>query len=171
MSEGSLSSRIGRLGDPRRSNHGKTKTREYNSWRAMRNRCLSPRHSHYANYGGRGITICASWQHFDNFLADMGPRPNGASLDRIDNNAEYSKKNCRWATKAEQAANRSCHRMIEYNGESKYLNAWAREYGLSRVLLRDRLKMGWGMDKALKTPALKRSEWIVRRGPAEKNKA
>jgi hypothetical protein len=86
--------------------------RTYRSWRSMRERCTRTRHASYADYGARGITICPRWLHGENgvhpflcFLEDMGPRPVGMSLDRINVELGYSKANCRWATPKEQRAN------------------------------------------------------------------
>jgi hypothetical protein len=78
----------------------------YKAWAAMRARCLCPTHGNYARYGGRGVTIDARWQSFEAFLADMGPKPDGLSLDRIDGSKGYGPGNCRWATAKEQASNR-----------------------------------------------------------------
>ena len=81
-------------------------SRTYTSWQAMRRRCLNPRSTQYAYYGGRGVSICQRWETFENFLADMGERPNGRSLDRINPYGNYEPSNCRWATSFEQTHNR-----------------------------------------------------------------
>lgn len=88
--------------------HGKHRTPEYTSWRAMRDRCLNPKSTSYPYYGGRGVTICAEWREsFTAFLRDMGPRPfSGATIDRIDPDGDYELSNCRWATRAQQTSNR-----------------------------------------------------------------
>jgi hypothetical protein len=89
-------------------------TPEYQSWRGMRERCLNPNHSSWSRYGGRGIKVCDSWLHsFETFLADMGPRPIGHSLDRIDWNAGYSAANCRWADTKTQARNKESFRLTD----------------------------------------------------------
>lgn len=82
----------------------------YTSWLAMRQRCENPKNARYSRYGGRGIKVCAHWQSFDNFLADMGERPTGKTLDRFPNSdGDYERTNCRWATPSQQYATRKTH--------------------------------------------------------------
>lgn len=142
--------------------HGMTKSREYSTWRSMRSRCNNPKSAHYQSYGGRGIKICKRWDKFENFYEDMGERPKGYSLDRIDNNKGYNKKNCRWATKKEQDNNRRDNVTITHNGETMTLTEWSRKVNISRITIRGRLKRGWEVGQILGLPPLKEGKASVK---------
>jgi hypothetical protein len=98
-------------------------TPEYSVWLAMHRRCVNPRHRDYKYYGGRGILICERWKKFENFLADMGARPPGLTIDRKDNAGNYEPSNCRWATRLEQIRNRRKPGTAIANGQA-CLNQW-----------------------------------------------
>lgn len=118
--------------------HGKSTTPEYRAWNAMRQRC-SPAMMHN-NYAGRGITICDRWQSFEAFLADMGPRPAGTSIDRIDNDGNYEPGNCRWADSKTQARNRRTNRMVTISGETMTLIEASERYSVSIYMLGDDIR-------------------------------
>lgn len=101
-----LSIERGRIQGLKNKTHGMTRTREHNSWCMMKSRCDNPNNNRYFIYGGRGIIYCEAWTSFQNFYADMGIRPLGTSLDRIDVNGNYEPSNCKWSTAKEQANNR-----------------------------------------------------------------
>lgn len=147
----------------RRTTHGLTGSPEYKTWGDMRQRCLHPLNARYHQYGGRGIKICESWGEFSNFLADMGPRPEGASLDRIDVDGPYSPDNCRWATAREQARNRRIHKGSELGIA---ITEAAETVGLPYSTLQTRLKRGWSTDKALSEPIRDSTKTV--RGQARK---
>ncbi len=121
----------------------------FNLWEGMITRCERPHSVLYHNYGARGIKLCARWHVFANFVKDMGERPGGLSIDRIDNNGDYEPSNCRWATRAEQAKNRRNTRMITFNGVTLCMSDWAKKIGISKQGLWHRLSIGWPIEKAL----------------------
>lgn len=127
------------------------KNPEYWVWAAMLQRCRNPRCRIYPLYGGRGITVCERWTDVRNFMADMGPRPEGGTLDRIDNDGNYEPGNCRWATPAIQSANTRRAKFLTLNGETRQLHEWAAHLGLTAGALCTRIKR-WGVEKALSTP-------------------
>ena len=120
--------------------HGMYETPTYASWRSMKNRCTNSNNPAYKNYGERGITVCERWNKFENFLADMGEKPKGLTIERTDNNSGYSPENCYYATTKEQNRNTRRNRIIKYDGREQCLAAWAEEIGISRESLGHRLK-------------------------------
>ena len=134
--------------------HGgyKNKTTEYSSWCAMKNRCSNPNHEFYQRYGGRGITYCESWNSFNNFLDDMGLKPHSKmELERIDNDKNYCKENCRWATHKEQTRNRGgkrATRLYTFEGKTMCIADWAKEVSISPQSMQKRLNNNWPLEKA-----------------------
>jgi len=105
----------------------------------------------WASYGGRGITVCARWDSYENFRADVGPRPSPAhTLDRIDNDRGYEPGNVRWATPVEQARNRRGNVRLTLNGITRTVVEWAAMLALGKSTIRYRLKRGWPVERALK---------------------
>lgn len=138
--------------------HGMTGTPEWKIWCEMRRRCNSPNRARWNRYGGRGISVCDSWESdFRAFLRDMGPRPSTEhSIDRIDNDGNYSPENCQWATHKEQSRNTSrTRRVVHYKSRRITLPEAAEITGIPRETLRDRLKRGWPQDRLLDPPISK----------------
>jgi hypothetical protein len=133
----------------------KSKSKEYHTWIKMRARCENPNTPRFERWGGRGISVCERWKHFENFLTDMGRQPDGTSLDRIDNDGNYGPTNCRWATRIEQANNRISNRRVEFKGEVKTVAEWARLLKFKPLTLIMRLRRGWSPYKALTGPLQK----------------
>jgi hypothetical protein len=123
-------------------------------WNQMRARCTNPNNQAFPNYGARGITVCPEWmESFDRFLADMGPRPEGGLLDRIDNNAGYSAQNCRWTDRKTQNSNRRNCILIEDGDERITLKEACRRRGLKyRPVVKRIQYRGWSIDRALSEP-------------------
>ncbi len=140
--------------------HGHSKkgemTQIYSTWTAMRQRCNNLKHPEYKNYGKRGIVVCKRWEKFENFLEDMGEPPTDKhSIDRIDNDGNYCKSNCRWATLKQQQRNKRNNLFITYDGKTQCLAAWAEEFDIKYGTLESRLRRGWSIGKALTTPVKK----------------
>lgn len=127
----------------------------YKTWRLMRDRCNRPKNKDWPRYGGRGITVCVRWDRFENFLADMGERPEGTfTIDRIDHRAGYSPENCRWVPHWMQAAeNNSRLRPVMIDGVSyPSIAAACRAFGISRTTVNMRLADGHDLIEAITTP-------------------
>jgi hypothetical protein len=124
----------------------------YRTWATMRSRCGNPNAKNYGRYGGRGIKVCERWSSFENFLEDMGERPEGTSLDRIENDGNYDPGNCRWATRKEQQRNTRRNRLVTFDGQTRCLSAWSEMLGLSRSTLHARLRLGWSVSDAFVIP-------------------
>lgn len=134
--------------------HGASETAEFKTWMKMIGRCTCPTDAAFGDYGGRGITVASEWLcDFPRFLADMGRRPSPQhTLDRRDNDGPYSRQNCRWATRKEQARNRRSNRIVEYRGERMCLAAAAEMAGLDLRQVVNRLRHGWSEERALSEP-------------------
>ena len=122
-------------------------------------RCGNPKNSHYPDYGGRGIKVCDRWMDFQNFLEDMGRRPPGKSIDRLNNNGNYEKSNCAWRTLIEQGNNRRNNIVLTIRGVTGTLAELCREFDLPYLTIRYRLKAGWPAERAFEHPVGKMAEW------------
>lgn len=110
--------------------NGKKCSRTYKSWQEMWRRCTIPDHVSYKNYGAKGVTVNPSWSSFEAFYGDMGDRPQGMSLDRIDGSVGYCKENCKWSTRLEQNQNRSICHLVTIGGETLVLSEWCRRFNV-----------------------------------------
>lgn len=129
---------------------GRGQTATYRTWVAMIARCENPARWQFKHYGGRGITVCTRWREsFENFLADVGARPSGLSLDRIDNDRGYEPGNVRWATPREQTRNSRRAHVVEHDGERLPIVAWSDRTGIPARIIQQRLSRGWSAARAL----------------------
>lgn len=132
--------------------HGGSYEAAYSSWVEMKRRCLNPQARNFHNYGGRGITVCDRWQGengYNNFIQDMGPRPEGTSIDRINNDLGYFPANCRWATPEEQALNKRTNHRLTYNGESLTIKEWSDKLGIPITTIAKRITSGFPIEDVL----------------------
>lgn len=140
--------------------HGMYRTPTYSSWASMIARCTNPRSKAYAAYGAVGIGVCAEWLEFEAFHDDMGDRPAGTSIDRIDNRKGYSKENCRWATATEQARNRSYCRWFYFENAVRSLQDIAQMCGLDAAFINQRVTRNrMTIHEAVTIPVGKRPEF------------
>lgn len=130
--------------------HNMSGTRPHNIWMSMRNRCKNSNTKDSGYYVEKGITYCEKWSSFDGFWEDMQEGyADDLTLDRIDSNGNYEKSNCRWATRAEQSRNRSFCRYLTFNGETKTLAEFCRQYGLNKTTVLKKVRLGWDATKIL----------------------
>lgn len=123
---------------------------EYTSWYEAWRRCTQSDHPGYKNYGARGIQVCRRWTRFENFYADMGPKPTKKhTIDRIDSDGDYEPSNCRWATRAENLANRRVTVRITKDGITKTLKDWCGDLNIPYFTAIDRMKRGYTVDEIL----------------------
>lgn len=136
--------------------HRQRYTSVYEIWKSMRKRCRNPNDNHYANYGGRGIRVCERWESFEVFSADMGPKPFGFCIERLNNNGDYEPDNCIWASRVDQNNNRRSNHFVELRGKRMTLSQAIRVSGasISSSTLSARLRSGWNLETALSLPRL-----------------
>lgn len=136
----------------RRTTHGKSRTPEYQVWKNMMSRCYDPNNISYPNYGYRGIAVCLAWHEFENFLSDMGERPENHTIERVNNNGGYNKSNCKWATKEEQFSNTRRNHYVVLKGEKKTVKQLSKQFGISQPTLAYRLKNWKSLTTILNAP-------------------
>lgn len=145
----------GQSGNTRAGGVGRTPT--YQCWANMVQRCTNPNRGDFHRYGGRGITPCKRWLVFENFLEDMGERPEGTTLDRRRNSHGYTKQNCRWITQQEQCRNQDKTVMVTIDGVTKPRIVWCEDYGIPEYVVRARVNRNkWDVLRALTTPVMQR---------------
>lgn len=151
------SNRIRGLEDKRHPLYG-----AYRSWGKMKDRVLNENHAHHDHYGGRGIKICDEWLNsFEAFARDMGPRPDGLTLDRIDNDGDYTPENCKWSTMTEQNRNKTNGRLVTIDGVTASVTELCEMLGMDRELLYNRLNRGWSVEAALTYPKYPRRRYAA----------
>lgn len=140
------------------TSHGMSRSYTYKSWASMIARCFNKNHDAYERYNGRGITVCDHWRKFENFLADMGERPQGLTLERKNNAGNYEPGNCKWATTKEQNNNQRTNRILTFKGESMNLTQWSERLSVTPSLLKARFKLGWSIERAFSEPIRQRTK-------------
>lgn len=144
--------------------HGMARTPTYRSWISMRTRCFNPRRACFKHYGGRGITVCSRWESFTAFFEDMGERPAGKSIGRINNDGNYEPGNCRWEDAFEQARNTSIVRKATIDGQEISLPEIAESLGIPMTALHSRVAR-YGIDEAVSSSMAKPGLFRLRTSP------
>jgi hypothetical protein len=137
-----------------REEHGMRGTRTYRAWSRMKNRCNNPKATQYPWYGARGIKVCEQWNRsFLAFLADMGEAPTEKhTIERIENDGNYEPNNCEWVTQMEQSKNKRPRRdtvYLTYNGKTLSVTDWAKQLGICRHVIYERIKKNWPLEQML----------------------
>ncbi len=142
--------------DSKSYKHGLIHTPEYGIWGNIVSRCTNKKSHAWHHYGGRGIKCCERWKDFISFYEDMGERPSPEyEIDRVDNDGDYCKENCKWATRAEQLRNTRRNTLVEYEGKKQKLILLADKYGIDADTVMARIKRGWSVYDALNKPLIK----------------
>lgn len=135
----------------------------HQSWNNMKRRCSDPKNNRWKYYGERGITVCERWQTFANFLQDMGEKPEGLTLDRINNDGNYEPGNCQWSTTEQQSLNRSDNRRLLFCGFNLTFSQWETKLGINANTIRARLKRGFTVKQIL-YPFRYKAQWQMLAG-------
>lgn len=143
---------------PVNKKHGMSNTRLYTIWALMKSRCYNPSRKEYPRYGGRGIKVCDEWMEFDSFMrwaVDNGYSED-LTLDRVNNDGDYTPSNCRWASRKVQSFNRSTNRYITHNGQTKTITQWAADNNIPYYILKKRIDvLNWDFERAISEPPKK----------------
>lgn len=125
----------------------------YATWNTMTDRCTNPSNKQWSDYGGRGISVCSRWRSFECFLFDMGVKPAGTTIERINNNGNYCPENCRWATRTEQCRNKRNNHVVTFRGVTGCLVKMCELFSVSYALVRQRINSyGWSIEDAFTRP-------------------
>lgn len=139
-----------------KTKHAMSETKTYSSWAHMIQRCTNKKDKRFKDYGGRGIKFCEKWLKFTGFFEDMGIMPKGYSIERIDVNGNYEKENCMWLPKEKQCQNQRSNNKITFRGKTMNLTDWAKELGMKRWVLSQRIvTMKWSIERAFTEPVRK----------------
>lgn len=139
--------------------HGETHTRLHKIWESMVARCEYQKHPYFGSYGGRGITVCDEWHDYMVFRewAKTHGYLGHLTLDRVDNDLGYYPENCRWATMKEQQNNKRTSHRLTWRGETRTITEWAEYLGMNKTTIKERIRAGWSVDKALTVSVRRRT--------------